>query len=116
VPAADGRAYVQTDPAVLLCALQLHDKDVAVEVIRLRANGLMLRNSAPPLAMAAVAAVVELFASRHPVLATGLAMAFGVASVTLVVQGRQLRHWANLKTLELCFWIPDIDAKLAKDG
>ncbi len=116
VPAAAGRDYVKADPAVLLSGLQLHDMDASVEVTRLRANGLMLRNSSPPMALAAAAAIVELFASRHPVLAAVSAVVFGAASVTLVVQGRRLRHWANLKTLELCFWLPDVDAKLAKDG
>ncbi len=116
VPAAGGREYVNADPALLLSGLQLHDMDAAVEVTRLRATGLMLRNSSPPLALAAIAGIVELFASRHPVLAAVSAVVFGVASVILIVQGRRLRHWANLKTLELCFWVPELDAKLAKDG
>jgi hypothetical protein len=116
VPAARGRDFVKADPAVLLSALQLHDKDVAVDVTRLRATGLMLRNSAPPLAFASVAAVVELFAGRHPVLAAGSIVVFGISSVTLVAQGRRLSHWANLKTFELCFWVPDIDDRLGKHG
>lgn len=109
-PAARGREYVRADTALLLGALELHNKEVAVEVSRLRATGLMLRNSAPPLALGAIAGLVELFTSHRPLLAAGSAVTLGAAAVALVVQGRRLRHWANLKTLELCFWIPDIDA------
>jgi hypothetical protein len=116
VPAARGHDFVTADPAVLLAALQLHDKDIAVEVTRLRATGLMLRNSAPPLAFASVAAAVELFTGRHPMLAAGLIVIFGISSATLVVHGRRLSHWAHLKTLELGFWVPDLDAKLREHG
>jgi hypothetical protein len=116
VPAARGRDFVAADPAVLLSALELHDKEVAIEVSRLRATGLMLRNSSPPMAFAAITAIVELFAGRHPVLAAGSIAVFWAASITLVVQGRRLSHWANLKILELCFWLPEVDATLGEDG
>jgi hypothetical protein len=45
-----------------------------------------LRNSAPPLALGAVAACLE--------------------------RGARVLHWANIKTLELAFWIPGIDEML----
>jgi hypothetical protein len=109
VPAARGRDYVNADLSVLLAALQLHDKEVAIEVTRLRATGLMLRNSAPPLAFGFVAAIVELALWRHPVLAAGLTVLFGFGCFALIVQGRRFGHWAGLKTLELSFWLPDID-------
>ena len=113
VPAAKGRAYVDADPQILLSAVELHDRDVALEVSRLRAAGLMLRNSAPPLVLGFVAAIVEVFAGPRPVLAIGCAAVFAVATIALITQGRRLGHWAGFKTLELAFWLPDVDEKTA---
>ncbi|MEU3624501.1 hypothetical protein BS329_29910 [Amycolatopsis coloradensis] len=114
-PSAKDRAFVHQNQHLLLCALQLHDKEVAVDVTRLRASGLMVRNCAPPLLFAAVAAIVEIFTGKHPFVAAGLAVLLLLASLTLVSQGRKLGLWAGMKTLELCFWIPEIDEKVAAD-
>lgn len=111
-PAAKGRDYVRADPFLLLGALQLHDQDAAADALRLRATGLMLRNSAFPLLMAAVAAVVEAFAGPKPLIAVCCAVLFAVTSVALITQGRKLGHWATMKTLELCFWLPDVDERV----
>ncbi|WP_410654035.1 hypothetical protein [Amycolatopsis sp. lyj-112] len=112
-PAAKDRAFLKENPHLLLCALQLQDKEVAVDVARLRASGLMVRNCAPPLLFGAVAAIVEIFAGKHPFIAAGVAVLLLLASVTLVSQGRKLGLWAGMKTFELCFWLPEIDEKLA---
>ncbi len=32
-----------------------------------------------------------------------------VATVSSLWQGRRLREWAKMKTLEICYWIPGID-------
>ena len=109
VPAARGRAFVRADPSLLLGALQLRDKDVAAEITRLRATGLMLRNSAPALVLGFATALVEIFASGHPAPATAAGALFAAGAVALVVQGRRLGYWASLKTLELAFWLPDVD-------
>ena len=109
VPAATNRAYVQADSFLLLSAVQVHDKDVAIEITRLRAAGLMLRNCAPPLLLGFVAAIVELVAGSNPALVVTSAALFGSAFFAVIVQGRRLAHWATMKTLELCFWIPGID-------
>ncbi|EMD24662.1 hypothetical protein [Amycolatopsis azurea] len=111
-PAAKDRAFLKENTHLLLCALQLHDKEVAVDVTRLRASGLMVRNCAPPLLLGAIAAIVEIFAGKHPFVAAGLAVLLLFASLTLVAQARKLSLWAGMKTLELCFWIPEIDEKL----
>jgi hypothetical protein len=116
VPAAGGRDYVRADPFLLLSAVQLHDKDLAVEVTRLRAAGLMLRNSAPPLVLGFVAAIVELVLGRDPVPVAGCAVLLAVGFFSLIVQGRRLGHWASVKTLELCFWLPDIDQHFVRTG
>jgi hypothetical protein len=115
-PAAQDRDFVAADPFLLLSALQLHDADVAAEVARLRASGLMLRNSAPPLLFAAVAAVVETFAGPRPLPAATFAAVFAAVSVVLLVQGRKLGYWASLKTLELCFWLPEVDDRVRRSG
>lgn len=109
VPASEGRDFVNADKFLLLSAIELHDKDVAVEVTRLRAAGLMLRNSAPPLALGFGAAVVELFVGRNPALAAGCGVLLLGGFIGFIVQARRLGHWATMKTLELCYWLPDID-------
>ncbi len=110
-PAARDRAFVQADSHLLVAGLELHDLAVATEANRLRASGLMLRNSAAPLLVAAVLAVVEAFAGGHPVLAATSAVLFAAVSVLLVSQARKLSRWATIKTLELTFWLPDVDEK-----
>lgn len=114
-PAAEGRAFVQQSPHLLLSALQLHDREVAIDVTRLRASGLMVRNCAPPLLFGAIAAIVEIFTGKHPFIAAGCAVLLLLSSLTLISQGRKLGHWAGLKTLELCFWLPDVDERFAVD-
>jgi hypothetical protein len=111
VPASKGRDFVNTDKHLLLSALELHDKDVAIAVTRIRATSLMLRSSAPPLALGFAAAVVELFVGRTPALAAGCAVLFLGGFVAFIVQARRLGHWAAMKTLELCYWLPDIDER-----
>ncbi|GAB3481324.1 hypothetical protein [Amycolatopsis cihanbeyliensis] len=114
-PAARDRDFVRADSFLLLSALQMHEKDMASEVVRLRAAGLMLRNSAGALVPAFLAAIVELVLGPKPALAAGCAVLFAAGFVALIVQGRRLGHWANLKTLELAHWLPDIDEKLRPD-
>ena len=37
--------------------------------------------------------------------------ALAAGSVALLVHGRRLSLWAGLKTLELAFWLPDVDER-----
>jgi hypothetical protein len=111
-PAARDRAYVNADSFLLAAAIQVHDMDVAVEVSRLRAGGLMARNSAPALTLATLTALVEAFTSGHPVLAVLCALVFAGGAYALILQGRRLGHMAAMKTLELCFWLPDLDERV----
>jgi hypothetical protein len=111
-PAARDRDYVNADTFLLLAALQLRDMEAATEVNRLRSGGLMARNAAPALTLATVTALVEVFTSGHPVLAVSCAVVFAGGSLALIRVGRRLGHMASLKTLELCFWLPDIDGKV----
>jgi hypothetical protein len=114
-PAAENREYVNADAFLLLAGLQLHDKEVAADVTRLRASGLMLSSCAAPMLLASVAAIVELFIGRSPGFASVCAVFFLAAFFALVVQGRRLGYWARLRTLEVGFWLPDIDEKFRTD-
>jgi hypothetical protein len=110
-PAARDRDFVRADSFLLLSAIQMHNMDVATDVNRLRASGLMSRNAGPALVLAAVTALVEVFTSGHPVLAAVCMVVFAGGSLLLVAEGRRLSHMASIKTLELSFWLPDVDDK-----
>ena len=110
-PAARDRDFVRADSFLLLAAIQVHSVDMANDVNRLRASGLMSRNTGPALVLAAVTALVEVFTSGHPLLAAVCVVAFAGGSVLLIAEGRRLGHMASIKTLELSFWLPDVDDK-----
>ncbi|MEV5526746.1 hypothetical protein [Streptomyces prunicolor] len=112
VPEARSRAFVHADISLLLAAVELHDKEAASEITRLRGLALMLRNSALALAFALLVAVMELIVSSHHVLAGGCAAVLLASCVAAVREGRLVQHFDRLKTLEICFWIPDIDSGL----
>ncbi|WP_405476425.1 hypothetical protein [Streptomyces sp. NBC_00009] len=112
VPEAQSRAFVHTDISLLLAAVELHDKEVASEITRLRGLALMLRNSALALAFALLVAVIEVIVSSNRVLAGGCAGVLLASCIAAVREGRLVQHFDRLKTLEICFWIPDIDSKL----
>ncbi|MFD5075781.1 hypothetical protein [Streptomyces sp. NPDC058371] len=113
VPEARDRAFVHTDASLLLAAVELHSKEASGEITRLQGLALMLRNSALALVFALVVAVIELVAGPDRVLA-GICAALLLVSLTAAIrQGRRVRHWDRLKTLEICFWIPDIDDRFA---
>jgi hypothetical protein len=114
-PAARDRDFVHADLFLLASALQVHDKDIAHTIDRMRATGLMLRNSAPSLALAFPATLLELFLGPSPVLSATAAILLSAGAIALIIQSRRLRHMASLKTLELCFWLPDLDEKLRSD-
>lgn len=116
VPTAADRAFVQADSHLLQAAVELHDKEAAAEISRLRAAGLMLRNCAPPMVLGLGTAAVEVFAGDHLALALGGVVVFGALAAALVVQGRRLGRWATSKTLELSFWLPDIDDRYRKSS
>lgn len=110
-PSARDRDFVRADQFLLLGGLQLQDLEVAVEVVRLRAAGLMLRNAAPALILGLVVAFVEIFTSRHPAPAIVAVVLLAAGAVALINQGRRMSRYAHLKTLELAFWLPDVDEK-----
>lgn len=116
VPAAIDSRMIAAPWGVLLSAAELHNREVAAEATRMRAIGLMLRNATVPLFIGAALAAVEAgrgFGGAAAILAGPvlLAVAGGAAWRSVV-----LRFWAELKTLEICFVIPDIEDRLRGPG
>ncbi|WP_158885678.1 hypothetical protein [Amycolatopsis anabasis] len=111
-PALRNREFVRVHGFLLLSAVELHDREAAMDVSRLRASGLMLRNCSAPLLLGAVAAIVELIVGGHRWFAAVSAVLLVAASGGTISQGRKLRRWAQSKTLELAAWIPDIDERI----
>jgi hypothetical protein len=108
VPAARERPFVDVDRATLLAVIQIRHPEAAVEVVRLRAAALMLSNAAPAFAVGALVALVEVF-TGDPLPAAGAGVLFVLAAVAAVLQGDRMHQWANLKTLEVAFWIEGVD-------
>jgi hypothetical protein len=110
VPGPKARWLATVDPQLLLAAVEARSRDVAVEISRLRAVGLMLQNAAPALLLGGLVAVVELVTgSRPPAAAAGAALLFA-ATLAAVRRGRTLRRWSLMKTYELAFWVTGPDA------
>jgi hypothetical protein len=112
MPQAADRPFMNVSPTVLLTAIERHDKDAALEVLRLRAAGLMVRNCFMPFFAGCVAAVVEAVGGHHRPTAIVCAVLLGLASLISIPENQKLRDWANHKTLEACFWMPEIDEAL----
>ncbi|OIJ67230.1 hypothetical protein [Streptomyces mangrovisoli] len=115
VPEARDRPYVAVEPTVLLAAAELHDKPVAAEVTRMEAVGMMQRSLAFSLALASVVAAVQCAAGPGRPVAACAAVLLSAAAVGTAWRERATRYYPWLKTLEICFWIPDIDAPFARD-
>jgi hypothetical protein len=111
-PGSTSRHFLQADPSLLLAAVELHDKEVSTEIVRLRSVGLMLRNSSLALAFATVTELVRLTIGGDRIPVTVCAIVFLLATVGSYWQGQTLRHWANSTTLEICSLILDIDDKI----
>jgi len=112
VPDAEGRPFVRADTFLLLSAAELHDREATATVGQVRAQGLMLRSLLLPAVLALAASIVELVVGADRPLAAAAFTLFALAVVLLARQSRAMRRWAELKTLELCYWIPGIDEKL----
>jgi hypothetical protein len=106
-PDAASRRFLQLDPFTLLAALEADDSEAAAEVSRLRATGLMLSRSVPPLALGALTALVEIFTGGLPLFAglTGLVLALVAAGC--LHQSATFTKWAIVRTYELSYWNDD---------
>jgi hypothetical protein len=116
VPAAQGRPFVQADRGLLQSAIEVRQPDAAVEIIRLRAVGLMLRNSAPAFGIGSVVAAVEIVAADVVGFAAFCSALLLLAAIGSLWHARRLIYWADMKTLEVAFWIPGIDDEIRSPG
>ena len=113
VPAAAGRPFVTAHGFLLLAAAELHDRESTVVINQVRAQGLMLRNLLIPTGLGLVASIVELAVGPYRPLAAAGVVGLTLAIVLMARQSRIMRRWAELRTLELCYWIPGIDEQLS---
>jgi hypothetical protein len=109
VPSAGTRSYAMADLYLLLALAETTYKEAALEISRLRATGLMLRNCSVPFLFASVVSIVEAAIGSRPLLAALCALLFAGAVLSCIFQGKRLRVWADMKTLQICYWIPGID-------
>jgi hypothetical protein len=114
-PDAAARRFLRSDPFTLLAALEADDSEAAAEVSRLRATGLLLSRSVPPLALGAATALVEIFTGRLPLFAVLTGLVLALVAVGCLHQSAMFRRWANIRTYELSFWNDDMEARLADD-
>jgi len=111
-PSAEGRHFIDADAHLLLAAVELHAREVAAEITRLRVTGLMLRGCAVPLACGALSAAVELAITPARLTANAVTALLVVATIMAMNCSIRLRGWALAKTFELAFWVPGIDDKV----
>lgn len=112
VPTAKGRPFLQADRSVLQAAVELHDMGAAGEIGRLRAVGLMLRNAAPVFVVGAIVEFADALAGAHVIVAVCCIVIFPLVAIGCLNQSVIMRHWANMKTFELAYWVPEIDQGL----
>ena len=109
-PDAAGRGFVEADFGLLRAAVEHSLPEASTEVSRLQATGLMLRGSSPALLLGAMVALVEVLTGPEPLAAACAALLLAAASVAAVLGGWRLSLWANLRLLELCYWLPSVAA------
>lgn len=108
-PAARDRAFLQADMALLRAAVEIHDKDSSLEISRLGAVRIMIRNCSVPLAAASIACACTAIAGGNRILSVTSSLTMAAAAAAAIWQTRRFRHWWYMKTLETCYWIPAID-------
>jgi hypothetical protein len=111
-PGQKAKSLVQVDPFLLQAALEVHAKEAATEISRIRAVGLMLRNSFPALTLASLVSLVELITGDNRPLAAFCTVLFLLAAFAALRHGWTLRQWAISPTLERTFWMESIDEML----
>jgi len=102
---AGDRRLRYVNPMLLMAGAELRDREVAAEIARLRATGLMLRSAVVPTSFAVLAAIVEAIAGPWHLPAAALAPLFGICAVCFARHGQQLRFWANTKTYQIAYWL-----------
>jgi hypothetical protein len=112
--AAARRRFLRSDPYTLLAALEADDSEAAAEVSRLRATGLVLSRSVPPLVLGVGTALVETLTGGLPLFAGSTALVLALVAVGCLHQSAAFGRFAIIRTYELSYW-DDMDARLAED-
>jgi hypothetical protein len=100
----------------LLSAIEVHNFDLADDVKRFRAIGVMLRSTTVALSVAALVAFVEIFTSGRPTIASTCFVLLAGAAVMALHQGNVAAYWAKFKTYELASWLPEVQDKFSNDN
>ncbi|MFC4017129.1 hypothetical protein ACFOW4_04115 [Micromonospora sp. GCM10011542] len=108
-PGARAEALVATDLFLIQAAVEIHHPEAVAEVNRLRAQGLMLRNCAAAMLIAALVAATEALLGDRPAFAATSAILLAVLGVVGVHGGQRFRSWAAAKTLEVAYWTSDVN-------
>jgi hypothetical protein len=109
VPAPKAKLLLRADHFLLLAAAEVRAREAAIEVSRLRSNGIMLRNTVPALILASAVSLVELLVGSNSSFAASCTVVFLVVAIAALRHGRTVTTWAVSKTLEIAFWTMDID-------
>jgi hypothetical protein len=112
---AASRRFLRSDPHTLLAALEADDSEAAAEVSRLRATGLMLSRSVPPLVLGVVTAVVEIVTGGLPLFAALTGLALALVAAGCLHQSATFLRWAIIRTYELSYWNDEIDGRLPEE-
>jgi hypothetical protein len=109
VPAAKDRSFVHANRSTLVAAIEINEMEPSLEIARLRATAIMLSNVAPAFMLAVVVSIVEAITGNSPAFTALSAVVLFLAAAGSLWNSARLSYWADLKTLELAFWIPKID-------
>jgi len=112
VPGERSSRLVRTNIQLLRTAGEIHHPGAIAEAIRLNALGLMVRGCASAMLLAAPVAALELALGTHKAAAVTLLIFFVVSALAGIRRSRRLRDWAEMKTLEISYWMPEVDTAL----
>lgn len=103
------KSLSKVDEYLLLAAAEVRAKEAAVEITRLRAIGLMLRNSFPALGLASIVCLAEAVLGANLLLTLCSSAFLLVTAFATLYNGRMYIRWATSKTLEIAFWVTGPD-------
>jgi hypothetical protein len=108
-PWAAGRSFLTVDAFLLETRIELESRESAVEISRLRAGGTMLRGLVIPSLLAAAVGLVDFAIAPHESWTLVIAGLFSGFAVLAHIRSLEMLRWAVSRTLELAFWLPEID-------
>lgn len=92
-PAAANRPYVQADRALLRAAIEVNEKESALEQARIGAIWHMMRNCSVALALGSVTYIVCAITGSSTITAVVSACVLGAAAAASLRQSRRFRSW-----------------------